>query len=491
MTSDSDDVIVEDEISISSFTHSHSPPNEEQQQQQPPNPVNKKQNFITIDGTTYDVTNFNHPGGNIIRYIGQDEDATDIFREFHYRTPKARQVLQTLPQVSLDTTTMIQEPQTEENQEKLKDFRDMRTNLINNGCFEPDYIHVYFRLLELAFYFGMGTWLASYNIYASMLSFIIFKTRCGWVEHEGGHISLTGNKQIDRAIQTITLGISGGLSGTVWNSMHHKHHATPQKIKHDIDLDTTPLIAFFTSAFEKNTNGRVASRYMSRWWMRFQAWLFMPVINGLFVHLFWAYYLHPKKVLGKVGVNCSNTKDINWFEVFIIGLSHTVLPAIFYYNGGYSIIASYLLLMVCNFWNMLYLFGHFSLSHTFTDVINEDQHLLWFEYAIRHTVNISTKSALVSWIMGYLNFQIEHHLFPSMPQYKNAIAAPYVRRFCEKWHKPASVDSTSAYDLEYKEVSYFQAWKMMFTNLNQVGKHYYNNGIGQIASTPSHIKKTN
>jgi hypothetical protein len=79
--------------------------------------------------------------------------------------------------------------------------------------------------------------------------------------------------------------------------------------------------------------------------------------------------------------------------------------------------------------------------------------------------------------MGYLNFQIEHHLFPSMPQYKNAIAAPYVRRFCEKWHKPASADSTSTYDLEYKEVSYFQAWKMMFTNLNQVGKHYYANGI--------------
>jgi release factor glutamine methyltransferase len=24
--------------------------------------------------------------------------------------------------------------------------------------------------------------------------------------------------------------------------------------------------------------------------------------------------------------------------------------------------------------------------------------------------------------MGYLNFQIEHHLFPSMPQYKNAAA---------------------------------------------------------------------
>jgi fatty acid desaturase len=69
--------------------------------------------------------------------------------------------------------------------------------------------------------------------------------------------------------------------------------------------------------------------------------------------------------------------------------------------------------------------------------------------------------------MGYLNFQIEHHLFPSMPQYKNALAAPYVRKFCKKWAK----------HLTYTEHSYFTAWRLMLSNLNQVGKHYYANGI--------------
>jgi fatty acid desaturase len=129
--------------------------------------------------------------------------------------------------------------------------------------------------------------------------------------------------------------------------------------------------------------------------------------------------------------------------------------------------------MIANFWNFVYLFGHFSLSHTYTGVIPEDKHLLWVEYALDHTVNISTKSALVTWIMGYLNFQIEHHLFPSMPQYKNGVAAPYVRRFCEKW-------ST---DLKYVEHSYIEAWWLMLSNLNQVGKHYYENGI-QVSALP-------
>jgi hypothetical protein len=114
----------------------------------------------------------------------------------------------------------------------------------------------------------------------------------------------------------------------------------------------------------------------------------------------------------------------------------------------------------------MYLFGHFSLSHTFTDVVPENKSLKWFEYAIQHSVNISTQSPLVTWVMGYLNFQIEHHLFPSMPQYKNAIAAPYVKEFCKRWPQ-----------VQYTEVDYWTAWKEMFKNLNDAGTHYYRNGF--------------
>ena len=461
-----------------------------------------RRDTISIEGTTYDITDFAHPGGSIIGYAKNSGDATDIFREFHYRSSTARNVLRLLPEydannvayadadadADADTEVVDASPVptlTRRQQEMTSDYREMRTNLINQGCFEPDYIHVYFRMLELAFYFGMGTWLASYNIYASLLSFIIFKTRCGWVQHECGHVSFTANKRIDRAIQTFTMGFGAGVSSSVWNSMHHRHHATPQKIKHDVDLDTTPFVAFFNTAFEENTNGKTAARFMNRWWMRFQAWTFLPIVNGLFVHLFWIYYLHPKKVFHRL---CSaRTKDQHISATFEIGCmtaSHLVLPYIFYEDagaGGRGIIGAYFLLMIVNFWNFVYLFGHFSLSHTFTGVVPENQHLLWFEYALRHTVNISTKSALVSWVMGYLNFQIEHHLFPSMPQYKNTIAAPYVRRFCEKWAADAATGTHE--HLKYTEHSYMNAWRLMLSNLNQVGKHYHNSIAAQLAPT--------
>ena len=428
-----------------------------------------RRDSMTIDGTTYDITDFKHPGGNIINYAKNTADATEIFREFHHRSDKAKRVLLSLPHYNNDASDTETVPElTQQQQEMTTDFREMRNNLVNQGCFEPDYIHVYYRLLELSFYFSLGAWLAPYNIYASILSFIAFKTRCGWVQHECGHLSFTGVRAIDRAIQTFTMGFGGGVSSSVWNSMHQKHHATPQKIKHDIDLDTTPFVAFFNTAFEENTNGKASARFMNRWWMRLQAWTFLPLVNGIFVHLFWTYYLHPKKVFHRL---CSaKTREVHTetaLEVICMSASHIVIPIIFYNTGDYSIFFSYFLLMIANFWNFIYLFGHFSLSHTYTGVVPSNVNILWFEYALGHTVNISTKSALVSWIMGYLNFQIEHHLFPSMPQYKNALAAPHVRRFCEKW----------APHLKYTEHTYMESWRLMLSNLNEVGKHYYENGV--------------
>ncbi len=450
----------------------------------------RSRDTILIDGTTYDITEFKHPGGSIIDYAKNAGDATEVFREFHYRSPIARNVLHSLPDYncgpeSVPAHALAPEFQMTQRQEAMTaDFREMRTNLVNQGCFEPDYIHVYFRLLEIAFYFGMGAWLAPYNIYASMLSFIVFKTRCGWVQHECGHLSFTGNKRVDRAIQSFTMGCNG-FSSSVWNSMHQRHHATPQKIKHDIDLDTTPFVAFFNTAFEENTNGKAAARFISRWWMRIQAWTFLPLVTGIIIHLFWVYYLHPKKVFRALCSARTREHHVSAaFEIVCMSASHIVLPYIFYTGDGdgeRGIIGAYFLSMIVNFWNFVYLFGHFSLSHTFTDVVPENKHLLWFEYAIRHTVNISTKSALVSWVMGYLNFQIEHHLFPSMPQYKNAIAAPYVRRFCEKWSDAAADGHVC---LKYTEHSYMTAWQLMLSNLNRVGKHYYENGVSAPAPAP-------
>ena len=80
---------------------------------------------------------------------------------------------------------------------------------------------------------------------------------------------------MDKSLQSAFIGFGLGTSASMWNSMHEKHHATPQKIGHDMDLDTTPLAAFFDTAVEKNR-----SRGASKLWLRFQAYTFLPITSG-------------------------------------------------------------------------------------------------------------------------------------------------------------------------------------------------------------------
>ena len=105
-----------------------------------------------------------------------------------------------------------------------------------------------------------------------------------------------------------------------------------------------------------------------------------------------------------------------------------------------------------------YLFGHFSTSHTFMPVVKKDENPNWVEYSLHHTVDIDTQNPVVCWLMGYLNCQCVHHLFPQMPQFRQPYVSKELRVFAKKW------------GLSYNHVGYFEAWYKTFSNLENVGK---------------------
>ena len=109
----------------------------------------------------------------------------------------------------------------------------------------------------------------------------------------------------------------------------------------------------------------------------------------------------------------------------------------------------------------IYMFGHFSLSHSTTETVSKEENPSWIRYAIEHSVDISTSNYLVGWVMGYLNYQVVHHLFPSMPQYRGYEVSKELVPFCKK------------YDIKYKRIGYRRAWYEMFANLDCVGKYSY------------------
>ena len=79
--------------------------------------------------------------------------------------------------------------------------------------------------------------------------------------------------KIDKWIQNIFIGIGLLTDGSMWNSMHNKHHATPQKIDHDMDLDTAPLVAFYDTAIKNSKNPFI--QIITKLWVKFQMITFL------------------------------------------------------------------------------------------------------------------------------------------------------------------------------------------------------------------------
>ena len=410
-----------------------------------------KRKYIRIENTEYDVTDFKHPGGNVINYMltSLGADATETFKEFHMRSRKAQLVLKSLPKRFAGAREFVDKKE----QELLEAFKEFRKELTLEGFFETSTSHVVFRMVELASIFALGIYLFSLpGALFKTLSVIVlgvFGGRCGWLQHEGGHNSLTGKIWVDKRIQRFFIGFGLGSSASMWNNMHEKHHATPQKITYDMDLDTTPLVAFFDTAIEKNR-----ARGFSKWWRRLQAYTFLPVTSGMIVMLFWLLYLHPRRVLRE-----KSAEQGLWMLA-----SHTVRPALMSLVSGMGFWQCYLLHWASLWVAGQYLFGHFSLSHTHTDTVEADENVNWVEFAVHHTVDINPQNPLINWIMGYLNCQVVHHLFPNMPQYKQPEVSRRLVKFCKE------------NGLEYTVISYFEAWRRTFSNLNEVGQHYFTMG---------------
>jgi fatty acid desaturase 2 (delta-6 desaturase) len=191
-------------------------------------------------------------------------------------------------------------------------------------------------------------------------------------------------------------------------------------------LETLPLIAFNKAVVKHKGQGQ-------GFFVQHQSVLFL-LADTLLVATFWKLFLHPRYVL----------KKGTYIQLLFMGL-HYILA----YNVGF------LTYMLSVWLASIYIFGNFSLSHTHLPVTEKSLH--WVEYSLLHTMDIQP-SFLVDWWMAYLNYQIEHHLFPTMPQFRHPLIRDRVIELAKK------------HDIPYLCEGYFEALDRTFQNLADVSK---------------------
>jgi len=395
--------------------------------------------FIIINNNKYDVTNFNHPGGEVISYY-INKDATDVFKAFHQRSSKANVILNNLPIINDDN---IENYKDNKNKLMLEDFEKFRQSLLDRGFYKPNYWMLALFILDILVFFGLGVYLISRNIFFSLLAFTISYGKCGWLNHEAGHNSLTGNIKVDKFIQSLSIGLGVSMHYNSWNLIHYKHHACTQKIHNDLDTDS--IIAYFIGAVEKN-------KFVinNRFWLRLQVYNYY-LFGMFFVFLFLKYVDHTRQMI----------RDKDYKQMIIAIFAYVGKIVMFMQLGNYTFTQS-IIIYHCMMWLIsLYLFGHFTLSHSSTDIIDENTDKNWVEYGLEHTIDISPDSWLVCWFMGYLNCQTVHHLFPTLQNFRQPEVSKELILFAKKW------------DIKYTICSYGEVWVRTLKNLNDVGKYYY------------------
>jgi fatty acid desaturase len=104
----------------------------------------------------------------------------------------------------------------------------------------------------------------------------------------------------------------------------------------------------------------------------------------------------------------------------------------------------------------LYLGCSFAPNHKGMPTLTDAEELDFLRTQVLTSRNVRG-SRLVDFLLGGLNYQIEHHLFPNMPRPNLRHAQPLVRAFCQE------------HDLPYSEATMFGSYAEAIRHLHSVG----------------------
>lgn len=381
-----------------------------------------KPQWIKVKDKFYDMSDFKHPGGNIVELF-YGLDGTTGFESFHGHNLKADKFLKALPE--LKEPPKEQTPQAKGHVEATS---AMIAKWKKEGLFEPRPVVSSAYGLSVVAAIVLSVGLAPS---APLLSGLLVGTawaHCGFVQHMGGHHEMGS---LSFAVQHFFEGLCKGGSASWWRNRHNKHHAKTNVLGEDGDLRTTPFFAWDLTL----------AKQVPDWSLKTQAFTFIPAL-GAYVFIF-AYTVRKFAVVKKL-----------WLEVFLM-VAHYGCFALGLHAAGASAAQAACYYATGYAFQGIYLGFFFGLSHFAVERVPSEA--TWLESSMCGTVDWAGGSAFAGYLSGFLNVQIEHHMAPQMPMEN----LRKIRADC----KALAVQ----FDLPYREMSFYAAVKLMLGGLWTTG----------------------
>jgi fatty acid desaturase len=310
----------------------------------------------------------------------------------------------------------------------------------------PGYYAVKITVTVLAFFAGWALLVVAGNSWTALavapLAGMLF-TQLGFIAHDAGHNQVFRSRRRNRLLGLAMGNVLTGLSFGWWVPKHNAHHAHPNEVGRDPDIGggAAPAVP-----------GAPEGRPAGSWLVRKQAPLFFPLmlLRSTGMHVLGIRRLVRRR---------DRTSGV---EALLIVLHAALYLTVLLWVLSPLKALAFIAIQQAVF--SLYLGISFAPNHKAMPVIESGSTAGYARRQVSTARNISG-GWFITFMLGGLDRQIEHHLFPSMPRPNLRLVQGLVRDFC------------ITADLGYSEESFAESFRQIMCQLSEAGA-----GGGQAAS---------
>jgi fatty acid desaturase len=259
----------------------------------------------------------------------------------------------------------------------------------------------------LAFFLLGNTW---YQLLVAVSLAVVF-VQIGFFGHEVGHRQMFRSRRVNGLVGLVCANLGIGISFSFWVDKHERHHGHPNEV--GLDPDVAPGVLSWTAeqAGQKSGWNRVVARH--------QAALFFPVLLLEGASLHWA----SASALRRKTVTRSR------LEASLLAIhAAAYISAVFFIL---SPLRAVVFLVVQQGLFGFYLGCAFAPNHKGMPMPAPGETLDFLRRQVTTSRNVRGGRAMEV-ALGGLNYQIEHHLFPTMPMANLRRCRPMVRAYCQR-----------------------------------------------------------
>jgi fatty acid desaturase len=274
-----------------------------------------------------------------------------------------------------------------------------------------------------------------YQLLIAAFMAVLF-THIAFLGHDIGHRQVFRTRRAAEVAGLVHGNLAIGLSRGWWVDKHNRHHSHPNHVGKDPDIGEGVI------AWTPEQTGR--RRGVSRYLARRQGQFFFPLLllEGLNLHVSSVRALSQQPVRRRL----IEGGTLLVHGVAYLGALFTVL------SPGKAIV----FLAVHKAVFGLYMGSTFAPNHKGMPIFGPDEKIDYLRRQVLTSRNVRG-GRMTDFLLGGLNYQIEHHLFPSMPRPSLRRARPIVQAYCRD------------HGIAYCETGLLTSYRQVLRHLNEVG----------------------